>query len=177
MKNHKSLTLGIVLCGVLSSNVVQAANVTWMLSDVVFNNGSTAEGSFVFDADTDSFISFDITTSSGNTYGDINPRSPGRADLLSTLSDASAQDMTNVAQMFLQFAEPMTNTGGTIDIVPGFIWSGGTGFSWEGICTNADCSESGAFRDVASGQVTTVPEPATLALLGLGGMTAIRRKK
>jgi hypothetical protein len=41
---------------------VRQRQVTWDLSGVVFNDGGTASGSFVFDASTDTYESWSITT-------------------------------------------------------------------------------------------------------------------
>lgn len=181
MKNKIALNLGIGLLGLLTVGTAHAIPITWSL-DVTFNTGHTAAGSYVFDADINRFVSFDITSSSGNHYGFINQRSPGHAGLISTVASAGLQSGT--AQMFIQLATEMTNAGGTIDVLPGFIWSGGSGFSWEGICTSANCATSGAYRDVAFGQVSTLPTvgiaaPGTLPLIafGMAGLGFVVRKR
>ena len=58
--------IGLAL--LLFSMAAQAAPVTWHLQDVVFDDGATASGSFVYDADTGNYSSIDITTTdSGST--------------------------------------------------------------------------------------------------------------
>ncbi len=181
MKNNITLKLIFACLVTLGATIAQATPITWSL-DATFNDGNTAYGTYVFDADLGAFLGFDITTSSGNSYGFVNNRSPGRADLFSAV--ATQNPLAGDAQMFLQLAESMTNAGGVIDILPGFIWSGGSGFSWEGICTSDNCETSGASRDVAFGQVYTgspsqVPVPATLPLLlsGLAALGLVRRRR
>jgi hypothetical protein len=52
----------------MSMSTAGAMPVTWDLEDVVFQNGETATGSFVYDADTNTFSNIDIVTPNA-TYG------------------------------------------------------------------------------------------------------------
>jgi hypothetical protein len=59
-----------------------AIPLTWTLLGVTFYDGGTAHGSFVYDADLDSYSSFNITTTAGSafggaTYGDPHRTNPG----------------------------------------------------------------------------------------------------
>ena len=46
---------------------MSASPITWTLQNAVFNDGGVATGSFVFDADTQTVVSYNIQTSGGNT--------------------------------------------------------------------------------------------------------------
>ena len=173
----KNKILAIVAVGLLAGPMAaNAIPVTWTLEDVIFNDGSTIAGSFVFDADTNIFSSIGVTSSNGNAYFQVNPVSPGNAGFLGFLAGPAI----NLTAIFTaELAGLMTNAGGTLDIIPGFVFSGGNGFSFEGFCALA-CTAVSVERDVASGRITTaVPEPGTLALFGLGflGLGFSRRRK
>jgi hypothetical protein len=90
--------------------------ITWTLEDVVFNDSTTASGSFVYDADIGTYISYDILTSSGNVYGFVNPFSPGNSTF--ALAVDTTGDLTGAAALSMEFASALTNVGGIIDILP-----------------------------------------------------------
>jgi hypothetical protein len=175
----KSLSAAVLL---MWGAAATAMPITWVLKDVMFADGGTATGSFVFDADPGVFSNIDITTSVngsfGAVYGTPNPVSPGNSTLLIALAafPPLASDLTGVPALALNFSTALTNLGGTIDIIPRQ-----PGFSFEAQCASPSCSgPTGPLRDVTSGQVTTsVPEPGTLALFGLSlaGIGAMRRKR
>jgi len=178
----------------LASPLAQAVPVTWFLKDVVFADGGTASGSFVFDADLGSTITFNVggvpvtapggnflalnittttgTSLSGNTYFDPNPASPGNFAFMNTVPDDSLLDFLGTPKMVAELLAPMTNAGGTVAINI-------TGFSGEGTCNSTTCGSTLLARRFVSGQFTTtsVPEPTTTALLTLGLLGAGFAKK
>jgi len=130
-----------------------AAPVTWYLQGVTFVDGGTATGSFVYDANTNTYSSINITTTSGATlqgftYAFYDP----------TFSDATIVDFvtsnnpnkTGTSYLELDFTPPLTNAGGTIPL---------NNASVEFTCINAACNPPGAgpSRVLASGSVTTTP--------------------
>jgi len=161
--------------------------VTGYRQDGVLSDGSRLSGPYTFDADLGSFSNFSdisVTSSFGDSYSLVNPQSSGGPGLLTFVGDPP---VNGGPAMAAQLAEDMTNAGGTIAILPGFLFSGGTGFSIVGECTGnvVDCSgfNPAGVRDIASGFVTTVspiPLPAGVVLLigavgALGAMRARRR--
>ena len=156
----------------LAIPTVQATPITWNLSGVAFDDGGSATGSFVFDADTDNFSAISVTTSGGTT---------GQSHVyISATQFASAQfpDLFEgssiipgtTANLSMALVTPMTNAGGTINIQG----PGSAGITQEGICILGDsfCTTATPFRQIVSGSITTrnqsVPEPAGLTLMALG---------
>lgn len=121
--------------------------VTWYLDGVQYDTGATASGSFDFDADTVAYSNINITTAGSphqgtTTYGVPNPLSLGSSTFFQAVAE-TLPDMTGVPVMALSFASPITNAGGTVNILPG-----PTNLSYQGMC-NANCGQSdGPFDDV-----------------------------
>lgn len=179
----KKLLTRVALCVglVAGASSSQAALVHWTLDGVRFNDGSTASGSFDFNADTSTFTNVLITTTAASiTYV--------TTDLATTFFglDASginliddylpAGDNTGHAILNLDFLSPLTNAGGIVGLVTGFP-------SFEGNCGIADCSSGGISREaLGDGRVigaAVVPAPAGLGLVGLGlvGLGLTRRPR
>ena len=137
---------------------------TWYLEDVQFDSGAFAIGSFVFDADTDTYSNINISISkenTTNTYGDILPLSPGNANFMLTIP-VFMSDLTGQPRHSLDFAESLTNAGGTVDISI-------SPFSSQGVCLNPSCSGNSNAEVVTSGKVTTVQPTNTAPILAVIG--------
>jgi len=155
----KTLTLSLALLalGMLAAPA-GAVPVLWTLTDVQFDDGATAIGSFVYDADLDQFSAVSIETTPGfvpgAVYGEV---------LFGAATDALAipaglADLTGAPALQLVFQQPLTNAGGVADLasfVPGFS-------SFEQTCFDASCFSAGVDRTVLTGGVigTVVPLPA-----------------
>ena len=159
----------LVMIGLIFVNTAQALPIKWVLQDVVFNDQSTATGSYIYDTDTNMFSNINVSTSTiGSVYTVGNPSSGGNSMFLALLT-TDVGDLTGVPELTMALASAMTNAGGALAILADFIFSGGTGFSFEGACNVPNCGGLDADRGISSGSVTTsVPVPATLALFGLG---------
>jgi hypothetical protein len=146
--------------------VANALPITWTLENVTFAGGATASGSFVYDADTNQYISRDIVFSAlpATPFLFQYPQlgfDPGELD--SVNSDAA--DLTGVGYLALIFGSILTDAGGTVALSNGF----------EGTCSNATCLAVALGPTVKGGSVTTAtPEPATLALFPLGLFAFLR---
>jgi hypothetical protein len=141
----------------------EAAALRWNLQGVTFNDGGTASGSFLFDADTNTFSDVNISTflSNGNPV----------ASYVSALGDATGFASvipSPFSVLTFGFSSPLTNLGGEIALLPTteFAFVGGLPLS----------------RSISAGSVsaaaTPIPTPALLpGLIGLGMGIARKRKQ
>lgn len=157
--------------------LAQAAPIQWVLQDVLFSDGGTAFGSFVYDADTNTFSSIAITTTdgsalSGSFYEFIN-FDPGLADADSVLLAAAADPMFGTPAFNMNLATPMTNAGGTIDLAVA-----PPPLAFESTCLTNPCTTFFSIdREIVSGSISAVPLPGAVWLLmtALGFLGVARR--
>jgi PEP-CTERM motif len=168
----------LFVVGVIAPTV-SADDVTWTLTDVAFSDGATASGSFVYDADTNTVSSVDITTTLGSlfdgaTYTGVDPNYGPLSDEIVFVPDASSTDFTGTPALDFGFMTDLTDSGGVVPLQAGF----------EDTCANADCTSGSIVRTTISGEVVAptakTPEPASLSLLLLGigilGLGGMKRK-
>jgi hypothetical protein len=105
--------------------------VTWTLSGATFNDGGTATGSFVYDADTNTLSSWSVSVAGGNT-GTFPPIT---YDTTSGSSSVSGQGATTTGVMLciggcgsrelrMPSVSALTDTGGTIAIDTANLYQG-----------------------------------------------------
>lgn len=182
------LAIGLMLAG---AGPALAAPITWSLFGVTLDDGGVASGTFVYDADTNTFSAVNIVTSGGGQPGATFTQIGGvyggaglavaasRIGVLTLSGPGVGQRNLN-----LQLVSGMTNAGGLIVIRPT------SAFSAEVTCADAPCATPGApLRGVSAGAVTSFPlPPATIptlgewamilfgmALTGLAALTVMRR--
>ena len=177
------LSSGFVVFLMVLSFAGHAAVVTWQLVSVTFDDGGVANGSFDYDADTDTFSAINIDTSGGTNPDFLNTPSYGiwGGDPFTTLPQVfetlqtswpDLTDLTGAFAMGFIFGSPLTNAGGTIPM--------GINNSGEVICSEATCDAGiTKFRVITGGSVSTVPVPAAAWLFGSGliGLIGVARRK
>lgn len=157
---------GATLLALAVATPAAAAPVLWTLSDVVFHDGGTASGSFVYDADLNAYSSIDITTTAGTEqsgahYTQWTSLYPHTAEEVVFVEDGAGIDLTGAAVFQILYA-PLTNAGGIGDLSAGF----------EAICADAGCTTIvgsqrlfGANNGILAA-ANAVPEPGSIAILG-----------
>jgi hypothetical protein len=156
----------------LLAGTASAGPVTWSLVNTSFDDGGTASGFFVFNADTNTILNWDLNTMGGSVLGPFRyvPDSSS-ADVFSGVFGLEfwSHQMFPGCCGFLEnryltlgFASPLTNAGGTVNLIPGQLGQFG----------GDECLNCNPYRLITAGSVTTsatgIPEPGSLCLSVLG---------
>jgi hypothetical protein len=179
------LTLGLAtaLAATLFAGAARAVPVTWTLHNVSFVDGATASGSFTYDAATQVYTAWNITTTATVNPSAIGFTSlPGATYTTNGYTNASTSSYLNassfgvrnlpgpgILQFGLVFAKPLTDAGGTVALKAS---SGGFESTPSGFASRPVVAGTGSV-------VSAVPEPASavLMLAGVMGLAAWQRRR
>jgi hypothetical protein len=168
-----AVTLLAIVGGVPASH---ATPVMWQLRDVMFDGGSSASGSFIFDATTDKVLAWNIVAHDvrfANTPGCTDPSGCDSAKLMS-LGFPVSEDFIfshgntpgSGAFLSLVTSRPLSDSGGLVSLITGNP-PGGSYLS---------CCESALQTELMSGMLAAMPEPASLlyVLVGIAALAGMQ---
>lgn len=117
-----ALVLGLCIACCLAPSAI-AFPVTWTLSGATFNDGGTATGSFVYDADTGTLSNWSVSVAGGNTgtfppitYDTTNGSSSVSGQGATTTGVMLCISSCNSRELRMPSVSVLTDTGGTIAI-------------------------------------------------------------
>jgi hypothetical protein len=143
-------TIRSIAAGSVTATLGASVPVQWFLAGVKFADGTTASGSFTFNAGTGAFNNVDITTQTGTRIGATEDQVSGGITVDSTgvlFVTSLAPAQTGLPGFSMFFSPALTALGGS---------SGLTG--QEANCADAGCSTpNGTMRFVTAGFVTSTP--------------------
>jgi len=153
------------------------AIVDWQLNGVTFSDGGIATGDFSFDSSTSLMVSFNISTSGGNTnnlpptvYSSSNPNDHGSMSLFAPPYPNDAIGMRDVSQstpldplgidriLMMRFENTLSTPSAYNAIF--------TGVNQYGIHPSMECFDCSPYRIITGGYVSAVPIPAAIWLFG-----------
>jgi hypothetical protein len=190
MKTPAYLLVAVIAA--ISPVLADASPVRWHLQGVVFEDGATVTGSFLYDADTNRYSDIDVRTSPGTAaiidggsttvpgfrYDRISTRLQGQtpSDSLIYIDD-SAQDPAQAGAgiVELSFRSPLTNSGGFVELAGLSGPPVATGWAGELSCPpplDYPCEGEIRFRLLQRGVVTSI-EFRSIPTLGAGSMALL----
>jgi len=168
MRSMFRCLLVVSALGLLSTDAA-AAPILWTLNGVTISGGGggTVTGSFVFDADTGVYSNLAITSTLPNASfdtSDVGGPFGSFATRVHMVANFGLADLSFQPSLVLDFSPALTNAGGSVSV-------GGL----SGRCDDAACASIFVTGNIFAGSAASVPEPASLLLLGAGLLGGIAR--
>jgi len=173
---YKLKALVLLTSAFLSAHTGTASTVNWSLDGIAFGDGATASGNFDWDAASQSISNWNINVTSGVlsafSYTPVDSTAGAFLQAAGYEKTYFFSDTGSTRELRLTPLAPLTDQGGTIAINLN-TFGGGSG--------SVECFDCSPYRPVVSGSFTTVsaipaasaPEPAPVALMGLGVLAAV----
>jgi hypothetical protein len=169
-----ALLASLVLAAAPAAN---AAPLVWTLVDGLLDDGGAASGSFIYDADTNTFSAINLVTTGGSVLsgGTFQVLLDGDATAAAFVPDGA---LTSAPLLQLVFDTPLTNDGTVVLLANPFFPAGS---SFEATCEDGQCLSAVFGRSFVDGALVSspVPVPAAAWLLGgaLGVLPLVRRRR
>jgi hypothetical protein len=168
-----------LIASVMNAKPALAVQLTWTLNNVTFDDGGTAFGTFDYNADTNTYSSFNISVAGGDTtFFPPFTYSPATSFLLPSSDESSFSVITNetvivpifngssfridpLRRFFIDFDQPLTNAGGIINVLNPAGLGGDAEFS--SLPTNLPMFGRRSIEEgTVSAVVLPVPEPSSV---------------
>lgn len=140
----------LAISALLFSTVAYSAPIKWTLENVLFENGNSLAGSFIYDADTDLFSSVNISvldSSGGQLFTYISPCASSNLYSLFATTQACTVPATDLNALFIEPDDALTNEGGLIELDDDTTY---------GVCANPDCTDVTSIDYLAAGSIRGV---------------------
>lgn len=175
-QNKTTLILLTAMAAIGAQTTALAAPVTWDLTNVTFSDGGIATGSFTYDADTSTVVTWNISVSGGNlTNFPALTYNPSDSSLMTPVfvfalpaTDPTFPDTYRALRLYT--VSPLTDAGGVVSL------------DTNPVSGSVECFNCGPFRPITGGTLdagVVAPEPGTAILLGLpvlAGLITLRRR-
>jgi hypothetical protein len=174
----KRLFAAVALAASLSAGAVAAKPITWTLNNVQMANGLNLGGSFVYDADTNTYSAINVTSTGGR--GPFTLVSPNFAGDSGSAHFIQAPAAVGQNGLILNTISPKTNAGGTIALAGGGFFTCANAACTAGSYIGGTFATSGTIQGSAAGPVPTMSEWAMIILgtmLAGGAARYIQRRK
>jgi len=150
----------------LSFSALAPADTIWNVNATFAYNQltNTASGSFTLNSSLD-LVSWNITVAGTNTSADNTYTSVDSIDIFPDLTHLDFYDGSTNQYIDLYFASPLSNSGGTINLLYG---DGGQSDNATIVCDGCGTLLAGTVSTA-----TAVPEPSSIALLAMTGLAVI----
>lgn len=173
----KKLLTSILFCVGFVFMSAQANTIDWTIQGATFNDGGTLTGTFSTDSVTGGLVNYSFATSAGSAFGGFSYTSATSSFYGNNVFGPNNfvivdPDPFAFPLLSLTFANSL-NVAGINNLVLGAATCSSAG----SIESNNNCTN---YRYITTGLASSdVPEPATLALFGLGllGFAAARRRQ
>lgn len=141
----------LAISALLFSTAAYSTPIKWTLENVLFENGNSLAGSFIYDADTDLFSSVNVSvidSSGGQLFTYISPCASSNLYSLFATTQACTEPANGLNVLFIEPDDALTNDGGLLELDDDTSY---------GICANPNCTNVISTTYLDTGSIRGVP--------------------